>query len=281
MVSPIRFVYVTASSSPGKINFNDVPYGGGCSAELGYRSNYNDIWIDTRCTEGNIIHEIGHALGFIHEHQRKDREGWININWPNIRDDDSFTEQSGYNMGRYDYLSVMHYPLRVGTPLVYDSNVPAMTVPADKRDDSDFPSGVVCDAIGQRCGLSQRDLNGVVNRYSRYGGCTTSSDTHCEFTGGTLSNSDTSDVIAVFNSTARRRHEIWVRSDDYSTRLTHQIELDKKNSSGAWVNMGAVGNGSNNILSIDRVLDPGTYRYVVRRQGTTQGAYDSYRTYFP
>lgn len=34
---------------------------------------------------GSVIHELMHATGFQHEHQRPDQQYYINVNYPNIR----------------------------------------------------------------------------------------------------------------------------------------------------------------------------------------------------
>ena len=68
-----------------------------------------------------IAHEVGHALGVIHEHQRNDRDEYVRILTENAYD--SFTHLFAvYDAGvttnldvAYDYASVMQYHGRVRT----------------------------------------------------------------------------------------------------------------------------------------------------------------------
>lgn len=60
----------------------------------------------------NVLHEIGHALGLIHEHQRADRDKYVKINLAKVIPQYRFAFNkiaSIANQGAYDYRSVMHY----------------------------------------------------------------------------------------------------------------------------------------------------------------------------
>ncbi|WP_265594533.1 M12 family metallopeptidase [Haloferula sp. BvORR071] len=61
---------------------------------------------------GQICHEMGHAFGLEHEHQRPDRDGYVEVLSANIvaGNEALFAIASGATMhGAYDFESVMHY----------------------------------------------------------------------------------------------------------------------------------------------------------------------------
>lgn len=62
-----------------------------------------------------VVHELGHAIGFYHEHTRHDRDDYIDVLYENIYDyfEDQFykipegqSDTLGYG---YDMQSIMHY----------------------------------------------------------------------------------------------------------------------------------------------------------------------------
>tara|TARA_R110002072_G_scaffold25443_6_gene85226 strand:+ start:190388 stop:194125 length:3738 start_codon:yes stop_codon:yes gene_type:complete len=62
-----------------------------------------------------IVHELMHALGFMHEHQRADRNLYVTINWNAIDPfcvggcTGNFALSNSQMVGGYDFESVMHY----------------------------------------------------------------------------------------------------------------------------------------------------------------------------
>lgn len=88
--------------------------GDGCFAKVGMgAAGPQVINLATGCwVQGIIAHEIGHALGLIHEHQRPDRDTYVTINFDNVEDDaaSNFTRiVTGRMWGSYDFGSLMHY----------------------------------------------------------------------------------------------------------------------------------------------------------------------------
>eukprot|EP01083_Nonionella_stella_P264028 896162_1 len=71
------------------------------------------------CSLGNAYHELGHAVGLGHTHQREDRDNYITLgsgwmNSPYSSQFDLFYVDFFSDCGVYDYSSLMHYPNGAG-----------------------------------------------------------------------------------------------------------------------------------------------------------------------
>ncbi|XP_057675128.1 astacin-like metalloendopeptidase isoform X2 [Corythoichthys intestinalis] len=86
--------------------------GFGCASYVGFVGGKQEVHVDTTCQVGNIVHEVLHALGFYHEHTRKDRYKYITIVHSNIMEghQKNFRMQMGKTFDLpYDIPSIMHY----------------------------------------------------------------------------------------------------------------------------------------------------------------------------
>lgn len=106
------------------------------------------------------MHELGHVLGFYHEHQRQDRDQYITINEAGIenstRAKDSYRIIHSDNLQvKYDYASVMHYGKRA---FAKDKEV-AFRLNKSKKVPTCLPG------VGQRKFVSKRDIEQINKFY--------------------------------------------------------------------------------------------------------------------
>ncbi|KAK6185631.1 hypothetical protein SNE40_007823 [Patella caerulea] len=84
---------------------------GSCYADVGNKRHQQDC---SCCDRYSCIHELGHVLGLFHSHRSNHAEGWIRINWKEIRPNYLYVyriePESNVVDYMYDMTSMMHYP---------------------------------------------------------------------------------------------------------------------------------------------------------------------------
>ena len=109
-----NLTFIPRVAQANYILIKDVPGLGGGVAALGMAGGAQQFDIGSNAwNRGTLIHELGHTLGLIHEHQRSDRDTFVTINFSNVPgglgDGNFIRIPTSTNNGLYDFLSVMHY----------------------------------------------------------------------------------------------------------------------------------------------------------------------------
>ncbi len=111
--SSITMVLRTSENQNQYPDYVEFVSSSGCASHIGKRGGRQSIWLSSACSTGNIIHELGHALGLYHEQARSDRDNYVIIYWENILNgkEHNFQQQlsNATDSGSYDYGSIMHY----------------------------------------------------------------------------------------------------------------------------------------------------------------------------
>jgi len=141
---------------PNWIVFTERPCG--CCSFVGKRGNGPQaISIGKNCDKfGIVVHELGHVVGFWHEHTRPDRDNWVTIIRENVMIGQEYnfnklTSEEVNSLGlRYDYDSIMHYARNTFSKGTYlDTILPIPDLPENQ---DSMPE------IGQRVRLSEGDI---------------------------------------------------------------------------------------------------------------------------
>ncbi|XP_031556015.1 astacin-like metalloprotease toxin 5 [Actinia tenebrosa] len=148
-------------------DFIMVTFGKNCESEaIGRKGGEQFVKVGTPdtfwCSDFEIAHEFGHAIGFYHEHVRPDRDEYVKICYDNIDLEKKYIEP---NFGKkqdidsrnspYDYSTFMHYPRYAGSGSKRTSsgNLLPLLVPLKKGPDGKDP------IVGQVRHLTDLDVH--------------------------------------------------------------------------------------------------------------------------
>ncbi len=124
-------VYFNQTGNNSQVGFQNT----GSGSTPGQRLNLSSNLV------GVILHELGHAIGMEHEHQRSDRDDHININFNNLRPEfrtffntkDSYVNRIASG---FDHLSIMNYASKITDPkFVFNTSINTLT----RKDGTGWP----------------------------------------------------------------------------------------------------------------------------------------------
>lgn len=169
----LRFVRRTGESNFIRVINSDQS---ASYSALGMQGGEQKLGIVTWTSHSTILHEIGHALGAAHEHQRSDRDAYVQILTQNIESgrEEWFLVQRTLSYGQYDFLSIMHYGSRA-----YGIGTSTTIVPRPGYEEyADRLGNPGCGSGPDNTCLSSRDVYGMMRRYTER----VAADEDCTFT---------------------------------------------------------------------------------------------------
>ena len=114
-----KIVFVPRTTETAYVSFTGNTNAGNNTSQIGFKPGVrNDVNITAfwwRQGEWMPTHELGHVLGFFHEHQRWDRDQCVTIHYENIKPGRAFDydwiSKTNWLVSSlpYDYRSIMHY----------------------------------------------------------------------------------------------------------------------------------------------------------------------------
>jgi len=87
-----------------------------CNSPVGRQGGKQFISCAIAGSPSAVMHEMGHAVGFFHEHQRPDRDTFVTVTNTAIQNEpvNFAIEQNGAMVTSYDCKSIMHYSVNPG-----------------------------------------------------------------------------------------------------------------------------------------------------------------------
>ncbi|XP_054718560.1 astacin-like metalloprotease toxin 5 [Uloborus diversus] len=142
----------------------NIVRGNGCYSHVGRTSGAQPLSLGPQCWQfGTVLHELGHAIGFFHEHSRSDRDDYIDIHYENI--------QPGME---YQFVKMNPKQHELLTPFDYDSIMmygetifsKKLKNPAEKLKTITAKDGRTLHDVSAKTGLSESDILRISKLYN-------------------------------------------------------------------------------------------------------------------
>ncbi|GFY68878.1 astacin-like metalloprotease toxin 2 [Trichonephila inaurata madagascariensis] len=110
-----RYTCIRFKERTNERDFIRIFYGDGCWSIIGRNGGQQNLSLGNGCAwVGLVIHELGHAIGLFHEHQRSDRDNYITVYRNNVIPDQMHNfvltdPNREVIFAPYEYASIMHY----------------------------------------------------------------------------------------------------------------------------------------------------------------------------
>jgi hypothetical protein len=144
------------------VDHKDPDHRMSCMSWIGYhpKNGRQEVYLNPTCLPGNVEHELGHAVGLHHEHQRPDRAVYLKVNSAIPDDASNYGVLKGRPLSPHDLCSIMHYRAGLTDPPWFTltpvgANALQACVANLRKDCHPVDPSK---AVGQRCQLSPTDV---------------------------------------------------------------------------------------------------------------------------
>jgi len=161
----LRFVPSTSLSAPVlvKVGVMTIEQNASKDRDCSWSPDSKVVSLSVSCKEGNIVHELGHAAGLVHEHKRQDVARYFTPDYSVItKDVAQYKPEPGCYVAPYNPCSIMHYGDSFAGKKWFKLTARGAALHAA----CSLDLAENCRGVGQRCSLTPGDAQGMDRMYA-------------------------------------------------------------------------------------------------------------------